>query len=42
MARFLTPEPLGLYRYGVEPLDGDKENLSFCEPVPYALRQYRT
>lgn len=38
MARFLKPKPVGLYRYGVEALDGDYMNLSFVDPVPRPLR----
>ena len=40
MARFLKPKPVGLYRYGVEALDGDKMNLSFADPVPRALQHH--
>jgi len=38
MAGFLHPKPIGQYRYGVDALDGDIENLTFADPVPPAYR----
>lgn len=38
LARFLIPEPIGHYRYGVEALDGDMDSLKFEEPAPDAYR----
>jgi hypothetical protein len=38
MARFLTPKPVGNFRYGSDGLDGDLMKLSFADPVPEAMR----
>ncbi len=40
MAGFLIPNPIGQYRYGVEALDGDMENLAFAEPAPPRLTMF--
>jgi len=37
MARFLLPKNPGMYDYGSDALDGDVENITFEEPIPYAL-----
>ncbi len=41
MARFLVNKPLGMYRHGSDPLDGDFMNLLFCDPSLPALK-FRT
>ena len=38
MASYLRPEPIGPFRYGVDPLDGDWEHLAFEDTAPKRLK----